>query len=288
MVNKSADKATSDHVTSGPSTSGPSTESILPVRKFKSPRISQLRMDNISVLIGKDNYQSWSDQMSMIFTAVGRYDVIVDGAKPALEGANDDLEAFNEITSAAIVLLIQVIAKPILTIIGRITHPHEIWNHLRTQYYSDTAFSFIHELNNLFTIGSTYDSTKPITEFIENFESKWAIITQLSDRSNNLNLYRKKFNEFLRCDEAKRDILLSALVPYMENVIDHISTKTDITFAEAKSRLISRPSQSSQDAALLVTSTNTKGKGKGKKSWKKRFQNKSNSNNNPNDSAMPL
>ncbi len=180
MVNKSADKATSGHVTSGPSTSGPSTESIPPVRKFKSPRISQLRMDNISVLTGKDNYQSWSDQMSMIFTAVGLYDVVVDGAKPAPEGANDDQEAFNEITSAAIVLLIQVIAKPILTIIGRITDPHEIWNHLQTQYYSDTAFSFIHELNNLFTIGSTYDSTKPITEFIENFESKWAIVTQLS------------------------------------------------------------------------------------------------------------
>src|SRR5258705_13891746 len=103
--------------------------------------------------------------MSMIFTAVRLYDVIVDGAKPALEGAqaDDDQEAFNEIVSAAIVLLIQVIAKPILTIIGRITDPHEIWNHLRTQYYSDTAFSFIHELNNLFTIGSTYDSTKPIT-----------------------------------------------------------------------------------------------------------------------------
>src|SRR5258705_5580082 len=166
--------------------------------------------------------------------------------------------------------------------------PHEIWNHLQTQYYSDTAFSFIHELNNLFTIGSTYDSTKPITEFIENFESKWAIVTQLSGRSNNSNLYRKKFNEFLSCDEAKRDILLSALVPFMENVIDNISTKTDIIFAEAKSHLISRPSQSSQDAALLVTGTNTKGKGK--KSWKKRFQNKSNSNqnhNNPNDSSKP-
>src|SRR5258706_5767544 len=200
--------------------------------------------------------------MSMIFIAVGLYDVVIDGAKPALEGANDDLESFNEITSTAIVLLIQVIAKPILTIIGRITDPYEIWNHLQTQYYSDTAFSFIHELNNLFTIGSIYDSTKPITEFIENFESKWAIVTQLLCRLNNSNLYRKKFNKFLSCDEAKHDILLSALVPFMENVIDNISTKSDITFAEAKSSLIDCPSQSLQDVALVVTGTNTKGKGK--------------------------
>ena len=82
MVDKSADKATS----------GPFTESIpsTGTRKFKTPRTSQLRMDNISVLTGKDNYQSWSDQMSMIFTTVGLYDVVVDGAKPALEGAQAD------------------------------------------------------------------------------------------------------------------------------------------------------------------------------------------------------
>ena len=232
----------------------------------------------------------------MIFNVVGLHDVVVNSAKP--EGADDNMETFNEIVSAAIVFLIQVIAKPILTIIGRISDPHQIWNHLRIQYYSDTAFSFIYELKNLFTIASTYDSTKPISKFIENFESRWAIIIQVSDGSNNLNLYWKKFNLFLRCDEAKHDILLSALVPYIENVIDNISTKTDITFAEAKSWLISRPSQSSsQDAALVVTGT----KGNGKKSWKKRYHDKSGSSNNksnsnysssnnhnhPNDSAKP-
>ena len=230
--------------------------------------------------------------MSIIFNTVGLYDVVVNGTK--LEPTDDDIETFNEIISATIVLLIQLIVKPILTIIGRISDPHDIWNHLQTQYYSNTTFSFIYELNNLFTIGSTYDSTKPITEFIENFESKWAIITQLSNRSNNL--YQKKFNAFLGYDEVKRDILLSALVPYMEIVIDIISTKTDITFAKAKSRLIRRPSQSSlQDATLVVTGT----KGNGKTLWKKRYHNKSklsnnnnhnnssNNHNHSNDSAKP-
>ena len=160
MVDKLADK------------SGPSTESILftGICKLKSLWTSQLRMDKISILTGKDNYQSWSDQMSIIFNVLGLHDIVVNGAKP--KGANINMDTFNEIVSAAIVLLIQVIAKPILTIIGRISDPHEIWNHLRTQYYSDTTFSFIYELNNLFTIGSTYNSTKLITEFIENFKSK--------------------------------------------------------------------------------------------------------------------
>ena len=81
-------------------------------------------MDNILVLIGKDNYQSWSDQISMIFNAIGLHNVVVNSAK--LEGADDNMEMFNNIVSAAIILLIQVIAKPILTIIGRIADSHEI------------------------------------------------------------------------------------------------------------------------------------------------------------------
>ena len=69
MVDKSTNKTVSG---------GPSTKSIPSIRKFKPLRIFQLQMDNISVLIGKDNYQSWSDQMSMIFNAVRLHDVVVE------------------------------------------------------------------------------------------------------------------------------------------------------------------------------------------------------------------
>ena len=95
-------------------------------------------------------------------------------------------------------------------------------------------------------------------------------------------------------------ILLSALIPYMENVINIFSTKTNITFAEAKSRLIGLPSSQkakTQDAALVVTPRhNSSGSvraantiqyntilvvtTKGRKFWKKRYNNNSSSSNN--------
>ena len=37
--------------------------------------------------------------MSIILNAVGLYDVVVNGAKPALEGADDELEAFNRFSN---------------------------------------------------------------------------------------------------------------------------------------------------------------------------------------------
>ena len=63
-----------------------------------------------------------------------------------------------------------------------------------------------------------------------------------------------KLNDFLVCNEAKRDILLSILIPSMTNIIDNISTKPSIIYAEAKQCLVSLPSNQKYkgDAALVV------------------------------------
>ena len=51
-------------------------------RKFKNPWVSNLKIDKITTLTGKENYQSWADQLTMIFKAVGLFEVVMNGAKP--------------------------------------------------------------------------------------------------------------------------------------------------------------------------------------------------------------
>ena len=51
--------------------------------------------------------------------------------------------------------------------------------------------------------------------------------------------YRNKLNDFLACDEAKHDILLSILILHMSNVIDNITTKQTMTFNKVKPHLSS-------------------------------------------------
>ena len=46
------------------------------------------------------------------------------------------------------------------------------WTHLKSQYYSDTPYSFVHQMHSLFTIGLSFDSTQPVSDFIERYESK--------------------------------------------------------------------------------------------------------------------
>ena len=62
----------------------------------------------------------------MIFKAVGLFEVVMNGAKPKNRDSHEEWDAYNEIVSEVIVILVQVISKPIMTIIGRIQDPHLI------------------------------------------------------------------------------------------------------------------------------------------------------------------
>src|SRR5258706_1894519 len=105
-------------------------------------------------------------------------------------------------------------------------------------------------MHSLFTIGSSFDSSQLVSDFIKRYESEWTSLSTLS-ASGGESSYRNKLNDFLACDEAKRDILLSILIPHMSNVIDNITTKQTMTFNEAKHRLSSLPSSEFQQAAFL-------------------------------------
>ena len=186
----------------------------------------------------------------MIFKTTGLYDVAVLGASCPDGNSNSDMKAYREIKSAAMIMIIQLISQQILAKYNHIHNPYELWTHLKSQYYSDSSFSFVHQMHSLFTIGSSFDSTQPVSDFIERFESEWALLSILS-MSGRESSYRNKLNDFLTCDEAKRDILLSILISHMSNIIDNITTKQTMTFNEAKQHLSSLPSSEFQQAAFL-------------------------------------
>src|SRR5258705_6068853 len=215
---------------------------------FKKPVVANVSLSNLVTLEGKSNYQVWSDQMVMIFKTTGLYDVAVLGT--SCPDGNSDIEAYREIKSAAMIMIIQLISQQILAKYNHIHDPYKLWTHIRSQYYSDSPYSFVHQIHSLFTFGSSFDSTQLVSDFIEKYESEWASLSTLS-ASGGESSYRNKLNDFLACDEAKRDILLSILILHMSNVIDNITTKQTMTFNEAKHHLSSLLSSEFQQAAVL-------------------------------------
>src|SRR5260370_33042493 len=108
---------------------GPSdtTNTGLSSPSFKKPVVANISLSNLVTLEGKSNYQVWSDQMVMIFKTTGLYDVAVLGIScPDGNSDNSDMEAYREIKSAAMIMIIQLISQQILAKCNRIHDPFEL------------------------------------------------------------------------------------------------------------------------------------------------------------------
>ena len=90
-----------------------------------------------------------------------------------------------------------------------------MWVFLKENYYADTSFSFVHQMQKIFSIQNSFNPTHHIAEFIRAFEQEWSRLLLLSSTSGSSpgsSKYRMLMKQVLQQDEAKRDWLLAALV----------------------------------------------------------------------------
>ena len=238
--------------TSSPS-AGLSSSSSTAWIPYKNTKAISVKLDNIDPLTGHENYEDWSLQLTLILNAMGTKEIVVDGRKPLSSASESDQDTFKSLTQSALLVLVQVIHKSILKKVAKYSDPHSIWTYLKLNYYQDNAFSFIHQMNKFYTLSTRFDSSKPISDFIDMFETEWERLYQLTT-SNGTNTYRITFRRFLDHNEAKRDTLLAALLPHYPNPVDNLSTKANLTYADLIARLQSLSSNymRSEQSALIV------------------------------------
>ena len=71
--------------------------------------------------------------MVMIFKTTGLYDIAVLGDSCPDRNSNSDLDAYREIKSAAMIMIIQLISQQILAKCNHIYNPYELWTYLKSQ-----------------------------------------------------------------------------------------------------------------------------------------------------------
>jgi hypothetical protein len=229
--------------------------------RVKEDKPVSIKLDNIKVLTGQDNYNIWAATMTLVWKGMKCYEIVVEGLDPAADAAQDEIDAYTALCHQAAAVYIQVVSTDILEKIVELDHPHKMWKYLRTEFYRDTAFALVSQITTLTSLSTTYDPSQPISTFISQFETEWLRLTKLAKASKDS--YRQAFAKFLDEDKAKRDFLLGFIVRHQKNVVDNLSTKDDLTFAEVKQRLhdIDVDTTSSSDTALSAI---TKGTGRGR------------------------
>jgi ribosomal protein L37AE/L43A len=215
-------------------------------------RVPDVKLNNIEVLTGHENYEDWADQVTVVLDAMQLSEIVIEGKDLADDADEDDKALLKTLRSQALLVLIQLLSKPIIKIVAKKRDPHAIWKYLRATYRHDTAFSFVQQIMTFTSLPSAYDPSEPqaIGQFIDRFETEWARLQSLTYGSNDSDTYRVKFREFLEEDKAKRDFLLGFLVKHHENVVDNLTTKDSLSYSDVVMKLHSLASNSYSDSSV--------------------------------------
>ncbi|KHJ31598.1 hypothetical protein EV44_g3365 [Erysiphe necator] len=231
---------------------------------WKQCATRSMNMTNVIQLTGIESYAIWSATMIAIFRTLKLVEVVVQGLKPSAGMSKEEVDAYNSLNDCALGIFIQVIHGDILKGVVEMETTNDIWLYLISLYHRDTAFALVHQVGSLCQLGWMFDHTRPISEFIINFESEWFKLLKLTRDSSDT--YRQQFAVFLGNDKAKRDFLLGLISRHHKNIVDNLTTKDNLTFAEVKQRLLDSDYESCSTALLTMESQN---KGRNQKSKKR-------------------
>jgi hypothetical protein len=219
-------------------------------------RLPPVKLDNIEILTGHENYEDWAEQVTVVLDALQLSEIVIEGKTTTDDATTKALK------SHALLLLIQVISKPIIKLVAKKRDPHSIWAYLKENYHRDTAFSFVQQIMNFTSLPSTYDPSEPLGTFIDKFETEWARLQSLTTGSTTSDTYRTKFREFLEEDKAKRDFLLGFLVKHHENVVDNLTTKDSLSYSDVVQKLHSLSSNAESSSSVAYKANQHSGKKK--------------------------
>jgi hypothetical protein len=223
-------------------------------------RLPQVKLDNIEILTGHDNYEDWAEQVTIVLDAMQLSEIVIEGSTLPDDASATEKAVAKARKSQALLLLIQVLSKPIIKLVAKKRDPHLIWAYLKESYHRDTAFSFVQQIMNFTSLPSTYDPSEPLGTFIDKFETEWARLQSLTTGSTTSDTYRTKFREFLEDDKAKRDFLLGFLVKHHENVVDNLTTKDSLSYSDVVQKLHSLSSNAESSSSVAYKANQHSGK----------------------------
>jgi len=116
-----------------------------------------VKVDNIDSLVGQSNYEDWADTMKMVFRGMGTSSIVINGFAAAENASTKEKDVYLTLSQSALLILMQVVSKPILKKVSKYETPHAIWKCLHDIYYVDNAFSYIQQWNKFTTVSHNFN-----------------------------------------------------------------------------------------------------------------------------------
>ena len=210
-----------------------------------------MNLTHVEPLDGQSNYDSWASTMIAVWNTLGLHELVIEGLKPVDDADTEEKRSYKSLYTLAVGVYILVVKSEIRHSILDKIDPHLMWLYLKMMYRRDTAYSLVYQLGNLYELKSVYNASQTLFSFIEQFETQWFKLHKLSRESTDPD--RREIASFFEKDTIKRDLLLGFLARHKKNVVDNLTTKSNLSFSEVKQRLVDTDEVETPHSAFLTT-----------------------------------
>ena len=111
---------------------------------------------------------------------MGAKDLVIQGTIPI----SMTTDIANNLRQQALLVMIQLVTEPIMAQLANLTSAYEMWAFLKENYYTDTSFSFVHQMQKIFALQDSFDTKRPIGDFIRTYEQDWTRLLLLTSNSS--------------------------------------------------------------------------------------------------------
>jgi hypothetical protein len=130
---------------------------------------TSIRTAGITKPTGADNYQTWEMQVEYLLIIIDTEEIVLENLQPQSDATAKELRVYRKIIKNALAILIQTRTPEILAACLRRLCPHELWTHLHSHYYQETAFTFHAQLRKVMLLYQDV-SAHEISSFIQLYE----------------------------------------------------------------------------------------------------------------------
>ena len=116
-----------------------------------------------------------------------------------------------------------------------------MWRHLRSTFYRDSPYNFAVQQFKVHSLHARVDVSKPLTEYIEKYESEYAKSLKLMKSSKD-SFYSVDYYGVMVQDKARKNLLLSALVLHNPLLVDNLMSNQALSYEDVKNHLCTLPS----------------------------------------------
>jgi hypothetical protein len=204
---------------------------------------------NLPVLEGQANYRRWANSWFVVLRGAKYWSVITDGERKEVrpietrDGKSstsvlDSIEEYDERNDAAHAAVLAGVSPELQDIVAscalELESARVAWNLLKEKFDHETTTSTLDLFNNFLDL--KMEDGSPISDHISKYESSYQHI--LSRCAGSKRAEAKALHGFLAIEEVKIMCLFRSLPQSLENVVDNLSTKESLKYANVNKRLM--------------------------------------------------